>query len=137
MEHYKKQALKDIKVYFEIEAADNNDWITTRWIGFQKMERSKAGLQKELDVLKATKRHKILNYNTEIKGPYPPGIEKWIAEEWQPEAAKLGLKYAANVLSTNIFASLSAEQLETVFEGIVYRNFENEADAIHWLEEQK
>ena len=101
------------------------------------MERSKAGLQKELDVLKATKRRKILNYNTEIKGPYPPGIKKWIAEEWQPEAAKLGLKYAANVLSTNIFASLSAEQLESVFEGIVYRNFENEADAIRWLEEQK
>lgn len=130
---HEKEVLKDVKVYFEIEASEQNDWITTHWIGFQKFERSKAGLMKELDVLKATGRSKILNYNTEIKGPYPPGIEEWIAEDWQPEAASLGLKYAATVLSSNIFASLSAEQLESVLDGITYKNFEDEGAAIHWL----
>lgn len=133
MKHYTKESLKDVKVYFEIEAENNNDWITTRWIGFQKVERSKAGLLKELDVIKATGRKKLLNYNTEIKGPYPVGIDKWIAEEWQPQASNLGLKYAATVLSSNIFASLSAEQLEVIFDGIVYKNFEDEGAAIRWL----
>lgn len=133
MTHYDKESLKDVKIFFEIEASNDNDWITTRWIGFQKLERSKAGLMKELEVLEATNRNKILNYNTEIKGPYPPGIDKWIAEEWQPKAAGLGLKYAATVLSSNIFASLSAEQLEVVFEGITYKNFEDENAAIRWL----
>ncbi|HAS42315.1 MAG TPA: hypothetical protein DCS93_17690 [Microscillaceae bacterium] len=136
MTHYQKEILEDVKAFFEIEASEDNDWITTRWIGFQKMERSRAGLEKELEVLKTTGRRKILNYNTEIKGPYPPGIEKWIAEEWQPAAAQLGLKYAATIISSNIFASLSAEQLENVFEGITYKNFEDEAAAIRWLKEK-
>ena len=135
MTHYTKESLKDVKVFFEIEASDGNDWITTRWIGFQKVERSKAGLLKGLEVIEATGRHKLLNYNTEIKGPYPVGIDKWIADEWQPKATDLGLKYAATVVSSNIFASLSAEQLEVVFEGITYKNFEDEKAAIRWLDE--
>lgn len=133
MTQHTKECLEDVKVYFEIEASEDNDWITTRWIGFQKVERSKAGLLKELDVIKNTGRTKILNYNTDIKGPYPVGIDKWIAEEWQPKAAELGLKHAATVLSSNIFASLSAEQLEVIFDGITYRNFEDETAAINWL----
>lgn len=133
MTQYTKECLKDVKVYFEIEASEDNDWITTRWIGFQKVERSKAGLLKELEVIETTGRAKILNYNTDIKGPYPVGIDKWIAEEWQPKAAELGLKYAATVVSSNIFASLSAEQLEMVFDGITYKNFEDENAAIRWL----
>lgn len=90
MTQHTKECLEDVKVYFEIEASEDNDWITTRWIGFQKVERSKKGLLKELEVIKNTGRTKILNYNTDIKGPYPVGIDKWIAEEWQPKAAELG-----------------------------------------------
>ncbi|WP_299456410.1 hypothetical protein [uncultured Microscilla sp.] len=133
MTHYPKECLKDVKVYFEIEAAADNDWITVHWQGFQKIERSKAGMLKELEVLKATGRNKVLNYNTAIKGPYPVGIDKWIAEEWMPKAESLGLKYAATIVSSNIFASLSAEQTEMAFNGITYKNFEDEGAAIRWL----
>jgi hypothetical protein len=101
-----------------------------RWIGHQ----SKEGIQESgaimLRLLKDNKIQKILNDNTEVSGPWIDASE-WTAGEWFPEIIEAGLRHFAWVLSTNIFAEISAKKAMPNSE--VVRSFHSYTEAYRWL----
>lgn len=134
MENNLKVELKeDGELFCKLEAVSEKEYIYVSWHGFINEDKTKRGMLAEIEMIQKTGYKKILNNNRFLNGPYPIGIEKWIGEVWVPKAIEEGFKWAATLVSEQIFSKFSAEQLEQKLEGITYRNFGNEESAVRWL----
>ncbi|MDJ1472284.1 hypothetical protein QNI19_05085 [Cytophagaceae bacterium DM2B3-1] len=86
-----------------------------------------------LDLTKEYKISKILNDNTEVKGPWNESAE-WTATVWFPAMISAGLKHFAWIFSPNIFAELSAKK--AIPSSDIIRSFGAYEDAKIWLQNQ-
>lgn len=123
--------------FVKIEYSSDQSWVYVEWIGYQTEERSKKGMNKYLDIMQKYKVTQVLNDNRKQTGPYPKGIDSWIAQDWFPRALKAGFKHAATILAEGIFTQLSSKQLETTVAGASYKVFQSEYDAKAWLKSVK
>ncbi|OJJ22609.1 hypothetical protein BKI52_07980 [marine bacterium AO1-C] len=123
--------------YFHIEAKTNETFLRISWDGFINEERAKAGLLEQVEALSETKRLKLLVDNRQQTGPFPKGIEEWIALELMPKINRLGQVKAAHILSDNVFTEYSAKKLEESSfndkQNANLENFASEDEAIQWL----
>jgi hypothetical protein len=122
------------KVYYTMEHDPINNWNYSNWIGFVTVEEVIKGCELGLQFMKGWPNDKLLNDNSEISGPWS-GANEWIANQWMPQALKLGLKKFAHIVSPNFFSQLSAKQLVTKIEASNFemRIFESRKDAEDWL----
>ena len=98
------------------------------WLGFQTADNVKDGCEKVLKLFKERPECvMVLNDNTEVTGPWQSATE-WVSNDWFPRMINAGLKHFAWVLSTNIFAELSAKNVSSEGDIIQYFNSYNEAE---------
>ena len=121
------------KKNIEIEMDDQNGIMYCHWIGFQNKERIMESGGEILELLKKHDCTKILNDNSKVTGPWQDATE-WTTSVWFPKMLEAGLQHFAWVLSTNIFAELSAKRVSSEGEVIQYFNDYNQAEK--FLEEQ-
>lgn len=117
----------------EIELDSETGILYCHWIGLQDKESIMVSGQEILGLFKDLKCTKILNDNSKVIGPWHEAAE-WVTEVWFPSMIKIGLKHFAWVLSTNIFAELSAKKVSS--EGNVIQYFTNYEQAVRFLTEQ-
>ncbi len=118
----------------EIELDRETGILYCHWIGLQDKKVIMESGQEILDLFKDLECTKILNDNTKVIGPWHEATE-WVTTVWFPSMIHAGLKHFAWVLSTNIFAELSAKQVSLGKNVIQY--FNNYEQAVKFLKEQK
>ena len=86
----------------------------------------------------ALRRHswsKMLINQHQMSG-FTPSEEKWMVEEWLPQAVQEdGYRYGAILVAHNVFARLATANLVLSSRqlGHLYRNFEGDEEAVAWL----
>jgi hypothetical protein len=69
--------------------------------------------------------------------PFIPAEQAWMTSEWLPKAVhEHGYRYGAVVVAQNVFARLAMTQLVLGSHDLshTYRTFEDETEALAWLE---
>ena len=72
--------------------------------------------------------------------PFTPAEQTWMAGEWLPKAVhEHGYRYGAVLVAHNVFARLAMTQLVLSARDLphTYRTFEDEAEAVAWLEKAR
>lgn len=127
------------RVYYETYVETDGNFIMSDWIGYVTVDEVKkaanAGLDLFLKQNGACK--KMLNSNEKLEGSWDEAND-WIANDWMPRALGGGLKFFAHVVSPDVFAQMSSENMEQNFQeaGFTMRTFGSTQDAIHWLKSQ-
>lgn len=71
--------------------------------------------------------------------PFTPAEQQWVAHEWLPRAVREGgYRFGAVLVSPDVLVRLATAYVTTNVHGLplVYRSFENEAEALRWLQQQ-
>ncbi len=103
-----KKLLEQKNLVMELEEEKN--YVILRWIGFQTEDDIYKSGEKILEIFKKLDCSKILNDNTEVRGPWNKASE-WTSNVWFPRMIEEGgLKKFAWVFPENVFASLSASK---------------------------
>ena len=131
---------RDGMPYYVIEARAEENFLRVLWYDYINEEKAKTGLLLQLEAMEETKRLNLLIDNRKQAGPFPKGIEAWMATEMLPRLSRLGKVKAAHILSENLFTQFSAKKLEQADfindeENANLKNFESEKEAIKWLNE--
>jgi hypothetical protein len=74
--------------------------------------------------------------NQQQMSPFTPAEESWMTTEWLPQAVReAGYRYGAVIVAHDVFARLAMSSLLPTSRklGHLYRNFEQEPEAIAWL----
>lgn len=72
--------------------------------------------------------------------PFSPSEQAWMGSQWLPRAVRdSGYRYGAVVAAHNVFARLAMTQLVLGSRDLphTYRTFENDAEGVAWLLEQR
>ncbi len=112
-------------------------WTTSIMMG---QEEYRKLLKLYLEQLKAHKPNKLLIDSREAEYVVTPVEQDWINEHIYPQTAQAGVKKLAFLIGTDLFMSLSLEQVaedsqknEVVKSAIEQRFFDNEQSALEWL----
>ncbi|GAB3587760.1 hypothetical protein [Hymenobacter daeguensis] len=71
--------------------------------------------------------------------PFTQAEQHWVAHEWLPQAVHTGgYRHGAVVVSPDVLVRLATAYVTTHVQGLplVYRSFDNDADAVRWLAQQ-
>jgi hypothetical protein len=70
--------------------------------------------------------------------PFSPKEQLWISQEWLPAAVgKSGYRFGAVVLAANVLTRLATSYVTSTSEqGLRYRSFDTEEEALGWLLQQ-
>lgn len=71
--------------------------------------------------------------------PFTADEQRWVAREWLPQAVQVGgYRHGAVIVSADVLVRLATAYVTTHVQGLplVYRSFETEAEAAHWLRQQ-
>lgn len=123
------------KVYLTITYDAANGWVYNNWIGAQTYTGIVAGANTCLDPLREHACAYLLNDNRLVTGPWDHAVE-WIATDWAPRAAAQGLTHFANVVSPDVMAAYSAEDMYFgIADQLHIRLFTDLVEAQDWLRE--
>ena len=123
------------KVYLSIAFDADNHWIYNNWTGVLPTEKVIQGCQATLDFLRDNPCPNMLNDNREVVGSWSAAND-WIAQNWVPQALRLGLKRFAHIVSPGIFGQASADEMVTrVGTQLEMRLFKDVELAKAWLRE--
>ena len=81
---------------------------------------------------------RIMINQTEMR-PFTSAEQQWVAQEWLPQAVQqAGYRHGAVVVSTDIYARLATAYVTTNVSGLPlrYRSFDQETEALAWLQQQ-
>lgn len=107
------------------------------WNGFLNVDLVKRGSEELLKVIKDTQAKKALIDNRKVSGPWQ-AANQWYQEDWNPRAAKAGLKEMAIIQSDNVFSQLSLQGFTKATQGAyLVAMFNSEPNARQWLSEDK
>lgn len=120
------------QVFYTAEYEAENEWIYSNWFGYLDVEEVKAGANAGLALLIQAHTSKFLNDNRQLEGSWDDANE-WIAQDWMPRALQAGLKKFAHVVSPDIYAALSAEEMESNVLDFEMKIFEDFEAAKVWL----
>lgn len=81
--------------------------------------------------------HKLLG-DQRLMLPYTEEEGRWIVEYWLSQEHQRGGVYGAVLVPQDVFARLSVSNVmqEAKAAALIYRMFDNEADAVAWLRKQ-
>ncbi|MBD1393775.1 PAS domain S-box protein [Mucilaginibacter glaciei] len=117
----------------EIEYNAQEHVIIAEWNGFHGLHTVKTGALKILEAIELHKCDKLLNSNLNVLGSWDSAVD-WVADEWFPLAASLGLKQIAWVYSNSTFSKLSVDRtIEIAPREVAQKVFTRLDDAKNWL----
>ncbi|MEM1406859.1 MAG: hypothetical protein AAGG59_08805 [Bacteroidota bacterium] len=115
---------KHIEILYDAEKKIMYD----HWTGFQTVDNVMDGCEKILKLFKEKSECiNILNDNSQVTGPWQ-GATEWVSNVWFPKMIDAGLQHFAWVLSSNIFAELSAKNVSSDGDIIQYFNDYKQAE---------
>ena len=103
------------------------------WRGEVTVEDVKQGAEKVLEQVQEHACINLLNDNRELTGSWD-GANEWIEKNWTPRVVAAGLKKFAHMVSADIFAAMSVEEMVTRVSGFEMRIFDDESEARAWLQ---
>lgn len=91
--------------------------------------------RKQIEIFKPV--YQMVDYQNFFK-PVPLHMQKWINENLLAPSLKVGLKKIAFIISRDLYAQISVEQIMQEDEGknFIVKYFDNETDAEKWLFQQ-
>jgi hypothetical protein len=101
----------DGSVYLTIERRLDEGWIHAHWYGQQTLGSVMDGGLTYLDMLRQKPCALLLNDHRDLVGTFLEANE-WIEQIWTPLIIAAGLRYIGQVVSPDIFAQLSIEDLQ-------------------------
>jgi hypothetical protein len=119
-------------VFLRVKADTQNKWVHNDWIGYLTMENVKKGALAYLEVVKDTGLACVLNDNSKVLGSWDHSIE-WVKDEWEPLAAKAGIRHFALIVSQNSLTESSATAFEKMIEAFEVKVFHDKDKARQWL----
>ncbi|WBO83977.1 SpoIIAA family protein [Hymenobacter yonginensis] len=129
-------------VYFENPAGqvleDPTQLVRIVWrAGIRKMNETQALLTHARLALQRYGWHRVLINQTQMV-PFTPEEQQWIGAEWLPLATAAGYRHGAIVVSPDVMVRLATAFITTQVQSrpLVYRSFEDEAEALAWLQKQ-
>jgi hypothetical protein len=119
-------------VFLRVKADTENKWVHNDWIGYLTMENVKKGALEYLEVVKETGLECVLNDNSKVLGSWDHSIE-WVKDEWEPLAAKAGIRHFAMIVSQNSLTESSATTFEHMIKAFEVKVFHDKDKAGQWL----
>lgn len=119
-------------VFLTIEEDRKNRWVYNDWIGYLTMDNVKTGAITYLDTVRESGYSKVLNSNVNVLGSWEHSIE-WVLNDWEPMAAKSGIKHFAMIVSENSMTEPSALHFAELIKDFEVKLFHDKAEAEHWL----
>ena len=111
--------------------------ITCVWNGYASPDAVKEWGESYLALMKKHHCPYLLNDDRNSSGPWTKSIE-WIENYLVPNLMKEGLQYYAHIVSQNIFASLSANELENkLSDTLTMKTFLTVEKGDEWLSEMR
>jgi hypothetical protein len=119
-------------VFLRVKADTERKWVHNDWIGYLTMENVKKGALEYLEVVKETGLECVLNDNSRVLGSWEHSIE-WVKDEWEPLAAKAGIRHFAMIVSQNSLTENSAIAFEHMIKAFEVKVFYDKDKAEQWL----
>lgn len=119
--------------------ADPAGFLRVNWGAQARTEADTRGLF--LNIQRELRRHnwsRIL-INQAGMAPFTQAEQQWVAHEWLPQAVQTGgYRHGAVVVSPDVLVRLATAYVTTHVQGLplVYRSFDDEAEAVRWLTQQ-
>ncbi|RSK36099.1 hypothetical protein [Hymenobacter metallilatus] len=127
----------DGSVYLTVERNRTEGWIHAIWHGRQTLSTIMDGGLTYVDMLREEPCSKLLNDHRNLQGAFTEAND-WIEQVWTPLIMGAGLRYFAQVLSSDIFGQLSIENLQLRIGNQLHMHmFDSLEDAQSWLRMQK
>ena len=122
--------------FVEIEFDPSTKVITARWIGFLKLEDVQKGCNLVSNYIKKNNLTSHLSDHTKLK-VLSKEVQEYLTGQWFAEVEKLGLKKIAVLVSEDVFAQATVNNVNT--RGAVGRlkiyTFNSETQCNQWLSE--
>jgi len=126
----------DGSVYLTVDRNQREDWIHASWHGLQTLGSIMDGGLTYVEMLREEPCPRLLNDHRDLVGNFTEAND-WIEQVWTPLIIGAGLRYFAQVLSPDIFAQLSIENLQLRIGDLLHIHmFDNLEAAQHWLRKQ-
>jgi hypothetical protein len=123
--------------YVTLTYEKENDLIFVDWNGFLPVDLVKEGSEELLKMIKQVKCGNVLVNNQKVSGPWQEA-NGWYQTDWNPRAAKEGLKTMAVIMSDNVFTQMSLQGFTKVTKGVYTVGvFNSDAQARNWIKEQQ
>ncbi|OUJ73216.1 hypothetical protein [Hymenobacter crusticola] len=123
----------DGSVYLTVERNQPENWIHARWHGRQTLGSIMDGGLTYVDMLREQPSPRLLNDHRELIGNFTEAND-WIEHVWTPLIIGAGLRYFAQILSPDIFAQLSIENLQLrIGDQLHIHMFDSLEAAQYWL----
>ncbi len=124
--------------FVEISYDETNRVIIAQWIGFLKIDEVKKGCNILIDFVKKNRITKHLSDQRKLK-VLSKDVQGYLVDEFFGEMGKNGLTKLAVLVSDDIFAKASVENVNqttaTKIGGITFNTFNAQQDCINWLNE--
>lgn len=119
--------------FIDIQHEEAYQGLYACWRGEVTVEDVKQGAEKVLEQVQAHGCINLLNDNRDLTGSWD-GANEWIEKDWMPRVVGAGLQKFAHMVSADIFAAMSVEEMATRVSGFEMRIFEDEQEARAWLQ---
>ena len=123
--------------YCEINLDESSNILYAKWVGFLTIDQIKKGCDFMSAYIKDNVTTQHLSDHQDLK-VLTPDCKDYLTGEWFPEVEKLGLKKVAALVSTNIFARSSIDDVNSralvQLGDLTIDTFNEEADCIKWLQ---
>nr|WKN39872.1 STAS/SEC14 domain-containing protein [Tunicatimonas sp. TK19036] len=120
------------KEFLHMDYNETTHWLYTRWMGDVTLEDVKKGGEEILKQVQVHSCAKVLNDNRDVTGSWDEAND-WIQQDWMPRMIAAGLRKFAHIISPDIFAAMSVEEMATRASGYEMRIFEDIGEAKAWL----
>ena len=125
----------DSSGYCAVDLDKTKEWLSVKWKGFMTAQDGERGAEESLRLLQLTHIPFLLNANSQFTSPWFDSLE-WLERVWAPQAVRLGLRYVAHVMQSDVNTELAAATDRNPFVGrFDLQIFSSVAEAQHWLRE--
>lgn len=87
------------------------NWVEISWKGHVSLDEVREVLAKVLSMLRAAKAKKVLSDHRLMSNSWD-SVNRWVVEQWEPEARRKGLRYVAFVGPEELLPRISLDNLE-------------------------
>lgn len=120
--------------YVEITFDKDNEIIKAKWKGFLKLDEVKKGCAEITKLIKNNKLTKHASDQVDLK-VLSKDVQNYLTLEWFPEVQKLGLRKIGVVVSQDVFAQATVNNVNTKSQKdqLVFNTFNDEIQCVRWL----
>ncbi|MGD1843845.1 MAG: hypothetical protein ACFB10_00450 [Salibacteraceae bacterium] len=121
--------------YLQVSGDDTIGCSVVEWKRFATSEEFRNGMNQTMGLMKEKGYTKILSNSSNL-GPIAPEDQKWVIEEWLPQALALGYNKIALIVPKDVFSQLAVDDImeeANEVSPVDDKYFDNVDEAASWL----